>query len=45
MSIGEFSMSEGAIAAQPTPTTGTKKTPPKRQAIAKSDSTLQPEPR
>jgi hypothetical protein len=44
MSIGELSMSESAISAQPDPT-ATKKPPPKRQIIAKSDPALQPEPR
>jgi len=44
MSIGSLSMSEGAISAQPD-STAKKSPPPKRQAVAQADSTLQPEPR
>lgn len=44
MSIAEYALGEGPVADQPTESTG-KKTPPRRQMVAKADSTAQPEAR
>lgn len=44
MSIGEFAVSEEAVAAQPSESTK-KKAPPRRQTTAQADDVLQPEAR
>ncbi len=43
MSIGGFTVGEAALAEQPSEPS--KKTPPKRQTVAKADPAIQPEPR
>jgi len=45
MCIGEDSIGESMIAAQSAPTTPIKGPPPKRTAVAASDTVAQPEPR
>ena len=45
MSIGADAISENSIGAQATATTNAKGPPPKRTAIATSDTVAQPEPR
>lgn len=44
MSIAEYALGEGTVADQPADSSG-KKTPPRRQTVAKADSTAQPEAR
>ena len=44
MSISEYALSEGSVAQQPLEPTS-KKTPPRRQTVAKADATVQPEAR
>jgi len=45
MSIGADSIGENSVAAQAAPTPTTKGPPPKRTAVAASDTVAQPEPR